>query len=197
MVEYGKQTDPSVDVVAHNETAAGEPHTAMVEVENTGVVGGGERLVLRVDGEVVDETFVRVGAGEETQVEFPFRLSEPGDHDVEVEAPDGDVSFSTPVTVTEQSAEFRTFSYEGFEVPEKVPVDSEVEVPVTVTNTGDEQSLQVVKLTVEDDVVRATGVDLQPGASVDLTFRYAFDARGSYEVAVEDLDPQSVTATVW
>ena len=114
-----------------------------------------------------------------------------------MEAAGGDASFSETVTVTEQSAEFRMFSYEGFEVPEETTVGHQVEVPVTVTNTGEEESLQVVKLTVDDDVVGAQGVDLQPGGSTDLTFRHTFESPGEYEVAVEDLDAQTVTVNVF
>ncbi|ELZ27019.1 alpha-glucosidase [Halogeometricum pallidum JCM 14848] len=179
------------------ETMAGEPFTVLVEASNAGGIVGGERMTLSVDGETVDEAFVRVGAGEETQVEFPLRLSETGDHEVTMETSDGDASFSKTVTVAEQSAEFRMFSYEGFEVPEETTVGKQVEIPVTVTNTGDEESLQVVKLTVDDDVVEVQGVDLQPGDSTDLAFWHTFESPGEYEVAVEDLDAQTVTVNVF
>ncbi|MFC6823843.1 glycoside hydrolase family 97 catalytic domain-containing protein [Halopelagius fulvigenes] len=176
---------------------AGEPFTVFVEASNAGGIVGGKRMTLSVDGETVDETFVRVGAGEETQVEFPLRLSETGDREVTMDVVDGDASFSETVTVTEQSAEFRMLSYEGFEVPDETTVGRQLEIPVTVTNTGDEESLQVVKLTVDDDVVRTSGVDLEPGKSTDLTFLHTFDSPGEYEVAVEDLDPQTVTVNVF
>ncbi|MFC7008359.1 hypothetical protein [Halalkalicoccus salilacus] len=61
-------------------------------------------------------------------------------------------------------------------------------------NTGDELSIQVLKLTVDDALVEARQVSLDAGASETFTFTHAFDRPGTYEVALEDLDAREIEA---
>ncbi|WP_224448144.1 glycoside hydrolase family 97 protein [Haloprofundus salilacus] len=173
--------------------AAGDPFTVSVEVTNPGTVVGGTRLALYVDGETVASKFVRVGAGEETQFDFPLRLGDVGDHELGVGPVDEGPTLSKPTAVERPSAEFRMFDYSGFSVPEEAEVGTPVEIPVTVRNTGDELSVQVLRLTVDNEVVEAQSLTLEPGQKVDLTFDHAFEVAGTYEVALENLEAQQVT----
>lgn len=174
--------------------AAGDPTVVSVEVTNPGSVVGGETLALYVDGEQVDSTIARVPAESERQIDFPLRLLEGGDHELGVgPAGEGPV-LSKPTTVEAPSEEFEWFEYHDFTVPEQAEVDEEVEITVDVENTGDELSIQVLKLTVDDALVEAQQVSLDAGASETFTFTHAFDRPGTYEVALEDLGAREIEA---
>lgn len=63
----------------------------------------------------------------------------------------------------------------------------------TVTNTGSDETIQVLKMTVDADVVQAKRIDLLPGESTDVSFEYTFETDGEYSVAVEDRGPWTIT----
>lgn len=179
--------------VIQNEMMTSEAITPTLEVMNTGNLIGGELLSLYVDGEETDTEFVRVSGGNEEQVDFNFKPSEPGTYEVGVGTSLNDLVDTETITVVSKSAEFEWLSFEGFEVPEKVEQGTTVEVTGTVTNTGDEETRQVVEMTVGADVVRAVRVNLEPGVSSEVTLEYTFETPGEYAVAIEDGGPWIVT----
>lgn len=179
--------------VVQNEVMASEPMTAFVEVTNTGNVIGGEKLHLYVDGTEIETQFARVPAHNQAQVDFPIQLREAGEHEIAVGRSPDEIIDSETVMVTPKSAEFEWLSFDGIEVPETVDRGETITVSGTVTNTGSEETLQVLKMTVDADVVQATGIDLEAGESTEITFEHTFDGAGEYTVAIEDLGPWTVT----
>ena len=179
--------------ILQEEVMASEAITATVEVTNTGSVIGGERLTLYVDGEPVDEEFARVPAHNQEQIDLPLQFQETGTYEVALGRSPDDIIASQSVEVTPKLPEFEWLSFEGFEVPEQVAQGETVEMTGTVTNTGSDETLQVLKMTVDADVVRAKDIDLEPGKSTEVTFDYTFDVPGEYSVTIEDLGPWTVT----
>ena len=179
--------------IIQNEVMASEAITPTLAVTNPGTVIGGESLSLYVDGEEADTRFVRVSGGNEEQVDFAFKPSEPGAYEVAVGlSPDDPIATET-VEVTPKSAEFEWLSFDGFDVPEEVEQGTPIEVTGTVTNTGDGETSQVVKMTIDAEVVRAARVNLESGGSSEVTLEYTFEMPGEYAVAIEDLGPWTVT----
>ena len=88
--------------------------------------------------------------------------------------------------------EFEWLSFEGFEIPDQVTQGETIEVTGTVANTGDDETLQVLKMTVDADVVEANEIDLKPGKSTEMTFDHTFKVAGEYSVTIEDLGPWTV-----
>lgn len=175
------------------EVMASEPVTALLEVTNTGSVVGGEELHLYVDGESVETVFARVPDQTEKQIDFPHQFQDPGTYEVAVGRSTDDIIASQTVEVTPKSAEFEWLAFDGFEVPETVQRGEVLQVTGTVTNTGSDETIQVLKMTVDADVVQAKRINLQPGESTDVSFEYTFEADGTYSVAVEDRGPWTVT----
>lgn len=159
---------------------------------NLGSVIGGEPLALTLDGEEIDTQFVHVTADDETQVDFPLRFAETGEHEIGVGPSGEEPVLSRTVTVESRSAEAAAFEYTDLSIPGDAAVDGPVEIPVTVENTGEESSVQIVELTADDAVIGAEYVVLEPGDRQDLTFTHRFEEAGTYEIALEDLDSQSI-----
>ncbi|WP_245180832.1 glycoside hydrolase family 97 protein [Haloarcula amylovorans] len=186
--EYGSFIVPE-------ETMASESTSALLEITNTGSIIGGEELQLYVDGESVETTFARVPARNEEQVEFPIQLREPGTYEIAVGRPSDDVITSRTLEVTPKSTELEWLKFDGFDVPETVERGTKIEVDGTVTNTGSDETIQILKLTVDADVIQAKKIDLQPGKSTDVSFEYTFEAPGEYSIAVDDIGPWTVTVS--
>jgi len=157
--------------------------------------GTSEKYVATVytDGEEVNETFARVPAENEAQISFAFKPSDPGTYEMAVGTAPEEIIDSETVEVTLKTEEFEWLNFEGFEIPEEVARDTTIEVTGTVTNMGEEETLQLVKMTVDDEVVRAKGIDLKAGGSSEVTFEYVFEEPGEYAVEIEDLGPWTVT----
>jgi alpha-glucosidase len=179
--------------VVLDELMVSESTTATLEVTNTGTLIGGETLHLYLDGEPVASRFARIPAGDTAQIDFPLQPREPGTYEVAVGPSPDELVASGEIEVTPTSEEFEWLSFDGFDLPETVEQGTAVEVTGTVTNTGSEETLQVVKMTVDDEVVLAKGIDLQPGAETELTFEHTFEGSGEFSVAIENLGPWTVT----
>lgn len=179
--------------VVPEETMASESITAFLEVTNTGSVIGGEELHLYVDVEPVETTFARVPAQSEEQVEFSAQFQDPGTYEIAVGRSSDDVIVSRTIEVAPKSAEFEWLAFDGFEVPDAVERGTKFEVSGTVTNTGSDETIQVLKMTVDADVVRAKRIDLHPGKSTDVSFEYTFEAADESSIAIEDCGPWTVT----
>ena len=172
---------------------ASEPITALLEVTNTGSVVGGEALHLYVDGESVETTFARVPDQTEEQIDFRVQFQTPGTYEVAVGRSPDDIIASRTVEVTPKSAEFKWLAFDGFEAPDTIERETKFEVSGTVTNTGNDETIQILKMTVDADVVRAKRIDLQPGQSTDVSFEYVLEEAGEYSIAIEDRGPWTLT----
>ncbi|MEW2404081.1 glycoside hydrolase family 3 N-terminal domain-containing protein [Streptomyces sp. NPDC046862] len=100
----------------------------------------------------------------------------------------GDVSNldPTPLYPFGHGRSYTGFTWSGFGVPDgEIPTDGSYDVRVTVTNTGDREGSEVVQLYLHDPVAQVTRpdvrligyqrVDLAPGASRQVTFRFHAD----------------------
>ena len=97
--------------------------------------------------------------------------------------------------MTPKSTEFKWLAFDGFEAPNTVERETKFEVSSTVTNTGNDETIQILKMTVDADVVRAKRIDLQSGQSTDVSFEYALEEAGEYSIAIEDRGPWTLTVT--
>jgi hypothetical protein len=177
------------------EVTASDPVLATIEVTNEGNVVGGEELHLFVDGEPVETRLARVPGGGEEQIDFPVTITEVGEHEVAVGHAPGDVIASETVEVTPKSAEFGWLAFDGFDAPDTATTGEPTEIAGTVTNTGGDETIQILKLTVDGQVVATKKVDLEPDEGATVTFEHAFESGGTFELALEDLGPWSITVT--
>ncbi|WP_227378885.1 glycoside hydrolase family 97 catalytic domain-containing protein [Haladaptatus halobius] len=178
-----------------DEVTASDPVVATIEATNEGNVVGGEELHLFVDGEPVETRLARVPGGGEEQIDFPVTVTEVGEHEVAVGHAPGDVIASETVEVTPKSAEFGWLAFDGFDAPETATTGEPIEIAGTVTNTGGDETIQILKLTVDGRVVATKKVDLEPDEGATVTFEHAFESGGTFELALEGLGPWSITVT--
>jgi hypothetical protein len=181
--------------VAPEETMVTDSISALLEVTNPGSTIGGEELHLYVDGRPVETKFARVPAQSEEQIEFPTQFRTPGTYEIAIGRSANDSIASQTIEVTPKSAEFEWLALDNFEVPNAVQRGTKLKMSGTVTNTGSEETIQVLKMTVDTDVVRAKRIDIQPGKSKEVSFAYTFEAVGEYSVAIEDRTPSMVTVS--
>lgn len=64
---------------------------------------------------------------------------------------------------------------------------------VEVSNTGSEFGSYIAQLKVNDEVVETKAVEIAPGAAESIDFSYKLTEPGTYQVAINDLEPKTVT----
>lgn len=169
---------------------AGDRFEVIAEVTNTGVEEGTQTIQLLVD-EDRDPTAsesVTVAPGETVTIimgydtdsvnqdrEFPIYVASETDEVeqlVEVHAEE-EPDIST-VDATLSTTE--------------VEVEENLEVEVTLENTGDVDGAHTVQLLVDDDVVDEADANVAASKSETVTFSHVFEERGEFGIATDDRD---------
>lgn len=169
--------------------AAGETLTVRATYENHGDTSGTTVAQLIVDGVVVDERVVHVGAGETETVTFERTMQQSGTFEVGVDDRE-------PTTVTVQPLDEPAPDFDVTEAHlEHDTIDQGESVAVTaaVENTGNASGEFLAELAVGGIVVDDRYVDLEPNESTAVTFEWRFDGPGTYDVAASGLEAGTVT----
>ena len=167
----------------------GETVSVKTTVTNNGDTAGTETVELVVDGEVVDQREVSLGAGNSTAVAFSFDANRT-DATVTVRA--GGSSSQRTVAVAPLE-----FDVTIDAIPAEVSEGETVAVNTTVTNTGDAAGTQTVEFVVNDEVVDRRDVSLNPGEStgVDFSFEAGSDDATVTVRAGDNSSQRTVTVT--
>ncbi|TYL38349.1 hypothetical protein CV102_11070 [Natronococcus pandeyae] len=168
---------------------AGETLTVQATYENHGDVSGTTVAQLTVDGVVVDEQVVSVGAGETETVTFERTMQQSGTFAVGVD--DGE-----PKTVTAQPPDEPAPDFDVTDADlaaDSIAQSESTRVTATVENTGNATGEFLAELAVGGIVVNDRSVELEPNESDTVTFEWQFDEPGTYDVAVSGLEAGTVT----
>lgn len=77
----------------------------------------------------------------------------------------------------------------------EVPVDEELRVDATVKNGGGAAGELELTLEIDGALKESKTVSVDPGETLDVTFTYAFEEPGEFDVGVGDLETATVTVT--
>jgi len=156
-------------------------------VENTGGQRGTYEVPLRVSRSQVDERAVTLDGGESTTVTFTHTFNDSGNYVVDINGERaGTVTVKEPAAFDTAAVELNRTS---------VRTGEPVEVTTTVANNGDETGTSPVRLQTNDDIVDTRNVTLSGGQQTEVTFIYAFESGGEYDVAVNSDSGGNISVT--
>ncbi|MDS0221608.1 cell surface glycoprotein [Haloarcula sp. S1AR25-5A] len=147
-----------------------------VTAENTGIVSGQREIFVSVAGDSVSAVSFDLGPGESGTDTYVHTFEETGEFAFSVGG-------ETETITVEQPA--------SFEVSDRalssraVGEGDSIEVTATVTNTGDRAGTYEVPLTVSDEEVDTTEVELGPDESTTVSFTQSFNAVGNYAIGLD------------
>ncbi|SDH99101.1 glycoside hydrolase family 97 catalytic domain-containing protein [Alteribacillus bidgolensis] len=157
-----------------------------VNVSNDGTITLGKNIEMIIDSEVVAEEKVRVDPGETKEVSIPYdKLFEPGDHQISV----NDLESKT-IKVEEKEP---VFKYSNLEVSSK---EQEITATAKVTNFGSSKGTVEVPMYLDGKEVDSQEVQVPAkagGGTKEVAFTHELAEKGIYEVAIGDLETQTVT----
>ncbi|WP_306054095.1 CARDB domain-containing protein [Natronococcus wangiae] len=170
---------------------AGETLTVRATYENRGDASGTTVAQLTVDGVVVDDRVVSVGAGETETVTFERTMQRTGTFEVGVDD-------RNPTTIAVRSP--------GEPAPEFNVTDADLEddtitqgestrVTAEIENAGNASGEFLAELAVGGIVVEDRYVELEPNESRTVRFERQFDGPGTYAVAVSGLEAGTVSVS--
>lgn len=180
-VNITTQSESNLQIAVTDTTSpvpAGGSLLVNATVENEGTGLGWQTVVLtNPDGNIVDSTDVQIGGGDDVDVTFEWQTT-PADvvenGSVTVFTADDDAS--APVTVEEATDDGAVFEVAAIEAHDPVQAGEDLDVEVTIENTGTVAGQQFVVLAdgeefppIYDDRV----VELAPGESETLTLTWA------------------------
>jgi len=170
------------------EVAPGEAVIISVTVTNSGEVEGTYTVILDINGAKEAEKSITLAGGKSGQVNFDTSRSTAGTYTVTI----GTLSGS--FVVKEGAPEPATFTFSNLAVhPAEVTPGEDVNVTVTVTNSGEVEGTYTVILNINGTKEAEKSIALDGGKSGQVSFTVSRSTTGTYTVAVGDL---SATFTV-
>ena len=169
---------------------ANEVFAVRSKVRNDGGTRGVEDVAFSVDGKRAETRKLRLLPGQAEQVSFSTRFFEPGEHSVGI---------GGHLKRVEAVKRPPTFICSNLEAPEGLVYPGEdVEVTAIVTNLGSVEGTAPATLLVDGDAVDTKHVTVPAGpggVSRDVRFTCRFEKAGQYKVAMNKLEPVSIS--VW
>lgn len=173
--------------VSKNVVRPHEEFTVSVHVRNAGIYDGGAPVAVSMDGANVRSRFVGLKSREARDIEYSYRLYNPGDYVFTC----GDLPPVT-VTVTPKDAEYE---YGNLTVTRQ-PWDNKITVRAQVQNVGGSQGTENVQFAVDGAVVDAKSVTLKAGELTEISFGCSFTDDGVHQVSIGNLSPALVSVGV-
>lgn len=174
--------------VDRSDVYAGDEVAVEAVVKNTGISSDDARVNVSVDGTVVDETMVEVGARGRKTVTLTHRFDEPGTHSLAVNGVTaGTVTVKPVVSVAAASLREST-----------VNLGEAVRIDATVRNRGETQENASLVLRADGSSVGQKEITVPADAETDLTLQFCPAAAGTYDVTVNDTALGTLTvADAW
>ncbi|MFC6813506.1 CARDB domain-containing protein [Natrialbaceae archaeon GCM10025810] len=184
---------PSADVdledVTYSTTdlEAGEDLTVTATYHNHGETAGRKIAELLVDGVVVDEKEVTIGAGETKEVTFTRTMERSGTFEVAVDD-------RKPQSIAVSAGEGPVMNVTNVEIEDdEFTAGGSTSIATTVENEGNASGRLTSELAIDGVVVDDRTVELEPGEERVVTFDRRFSDAGTYDVSVSGADGGTVT----
>jgi oligopeptide transport system substrate-binding protein len=149
--------------------------TATFKVQNSGEQAGEYRAALKVDGQEVKTTNVKVDGGVTQNVALPFTVNAAGDHKVELAGSNAAFKVLKPA------------DFKGVDLsvsPNSALPGENVTVTAVITNQGEVKSTRDITLTLGGKVAGSRSLTLEPGATDKVNFSCSSDSSGDQNVEV-------------
>ncbi|GAB3020258.1 right-handed parallel beta-helix repeat-containing protein [Natronobiforma cellulositropha] len=180
---------PELSVVdaslSDDEVAVGENVRITATVENSFESAETYEATLEIDGAPVANETVSVDANTTATVAFTHGFDDGGLFDVTVDG----VAAGT-VTVDDPALEVTDASVST----DEAAVGEDVTITATVENSGVETGSHVTTLGVNGTAVATETVEVAANGSMEVEFTHAFDEGGVFDVTVDGVDANTVTA---
>ena len=164
--------------ITPTETLLDEPVTVSVNVNNIGGTEGAYLLTMTIDGIKAETKVVRIAPQSAELVSFTVIKDRPGICNVEINGLSGTFRVLKP-------AEF-TFS-NLLITPSIAEVDQAITITADVSNTGEAEGTYPVTLIINGDKVEIKELTVSLGATEKVSFAFAKDAAGIYNIEVGSL----------
>ncbi|WP_146418143.1 CARDB domain-containing protein, partial [Haloarcula hispanica] len=176
------QPDIQVTDARWNRTTVTRGGTAELTVtaRNDGTVTAKQEFWVETENEAVDAVSFDLEPDASDTDTYVHTFEEPGTYQFTVGSETQTVTVEQPATFEVSERALNTT---------RVGEGESVAVTATVTNTGDQTGTYEVPLTVADERVNATELQLGPGESTTVSFTESFTAVGTYPI---DLDGERV-----
>ena len=175
------------------EVEPGEEVEVSATITNTGDDEATKTVEFRVDGETESSRGVTLIGGANDGLSYTMTApDEPGEYEYGFWTED-DEEMGT-LTVDDDPAE--AFFAVTVDVDDEVPYTGEVAAAGTVENTGDATATQTVTLSVDGDVAVSEEIELEAGATAELSETVASDPPGGTHDLSMESDNDSVELTV-
>jgi hypothetical protein len=159
----------------------GQSIALSIQVTNTGDAAGDCDVVLKLDGETAQTLTLTLGSGVSRTATFNVTPSMAGEHTASVG------SLSTRFTVGRVStpANFTTSNLSIY--PQEIRLGNTVSIGVLVSNTGDLTGTYHAVLRVANTETASSDIELDGGASKNVSFTITPEAIGNYTVTLGGL----------
>jgi hypothetical protein len=164
------------------EVSVGQTVNITALVANTSDLSGTYEVVLKVDNIAVAAREVTLAGGDSETVSFGITMNDVATHTVSV----GGLSGTFKIIGESQGS--AAFSFSDLSVsPAEIQAGENVNISVSVVNTGDLSGGYQVKLIINDWVVETKKVTLAAGESKTIVFNTTKDTAGTYEIDIGGL----------
>lgn len=175
----------------------GDRLTINADVTNVGDLSGTETIELEIPGLGSDSQSVTLDGGEELSVGFDIYTAagDAGSYTATAESPDDSASMSVSVEEQPDSADFEVSIADS---TGPVEAGKSLEIPVSVTNTGDLSATKSVELGILGLGSDSESVQLGGGDSTEITLSVdtTSDDAGEYTATVDTPDGDDSTSVV-
>ena len=165
------------------EVISGESVDVSVIVTNTGDLTGSHEVSLKINDVIVQTEEVTLDGGGSKTISFIVTSDTIGEYNVDISGLPGMFEVKAP-----EPPAPATFTTSALTIsPAEVNVEETVTISTTVTNTGDVTGTYQVTLKIDGVAVQVKQVTLDKGTSLDVIFKTAANAAGTYTVDVDGL----------
>lgn len=164
----------------------GENATLKASIRNTGETAGSYTADVMMDGgSLPSPAAIPIEPGAMGEVDIAVTSATPGTHILELKNTSTTLQVLRPASI----------EVTQLAVPSPyTPINKDVQVTVTLSNTGDVDGTYNLQLSVNGTVQQAPLVTVKAGQSADVPLTLRFDQPGAYEIKAGDAAPHTVTA---
>ncbi|MFC1991035.1 CARDB domain-containing protein, partial [Chloroflexota bacterium] len=165
------------------EVSIGEDVTINVLVTNTSNITGNYEAILKIDDIVKETKEITLAGSDNTTVSFLVTGENIGTYSVDVGGLEDTLTVLSTALPTPASFEISSLKIS----PDEVAAGEDVDISITVTNTGGSSGNYEVILKINGIVVDTKDVQLNAGASEEVAFTTALDTAGKRIIDVNGL----------
>jgi hypothetical protein len=169
--------------ITPEEPGIGESLLLSLVVTNSGDLTGSHQLSLEIDGQVMETREVSLDGGDSEQVSFSITTDTAGVHAVAIGGLQGSFTVHEPEPPSPAAFAIRNLTI----IPSEANAGEEVNIGVTITNTGSISGSYEAELKIGGVVEQVKEITLDQDTSLVVTFKTIRDKAGTYIVEVNGL----------